>query len=449
MTGLLLATFVAVSVQAAPVTAGSDERVRFVNEGSGCDNTKTLFLDSQTGRELFCQGLEYSGPLSEEQQDAVVALAVQLAEKDGLSGADKDRVEKYARNPKTRRVVGRTYGPLAVNEDAAWIAGEVRTDAPAGSDIDGVAVLIKDPAAKQRAVRLPGVSFAIDLATSPERLWVLEGGAGRLIELDTTTCRRARRDRKLQGIGDLTIEASSNGTLWILDGTPAAPDSGVNTTPSRLERLAASGEIEEVWRPPEDVGLSGPQVGEGAVWVMTSSEGAATVYRFDEASGQLTATIPLTFDPIGWAVGEGAVWFLTATANPTSEDAHAVIRADPKTLAPTATIALTERTAPGRGGASAITAGGGAVWLLAGTGSQEDLSVIRVDPATNTATETIDVPTGRRSRFEAPGIVRTEAIAAADSGVWITDRWGQLFHIDPATKRARVVKLKFDFGLRR
>jgi hypothetical protein len=40
-------------------------------------------------------------------------------------------------------------------------------------------------------------------------------------------------------------------------------------------------------------------------------------------------------------------------------------------------------------------------------------------------------------------------LVVAGSDVWVTDRFGQLIHIDPSTNRARVVELTFDFGLRR
>jgi virginiamycin B lyase len=151
--------------------------------------------------------------------------------------------------------------------------------------------------------------------------------------------------------------------------------------------------------------------GFGAVWTATCEPGGVT--RIDPAKARVTGhvALPVTSDgesSIG--VGEGAVWALIDGSNCRQ---CAVARIDPKTLE------VTNRY-PVPGGASAVRAGLGGVWI---TNYQTD-SVVRLDPSTGKIAATIPVASGPRFFDVGAGAVWVMAQSA-----------GALCRIDPADNR--------------
>lgn len=151
--------------------------------------------------------------------------------------------------------------------------------------------------------------------------------------------------------------------------------------------------------------------GFGAVWTATCEPGGVT--RIDPAKARATGhvALPMTSDgesSIG--VGEGAVWVLVD-----GSDCRlcAVARIDPRTLK------VTNRY-PVPGGASAVRAGLGGVWV---TYAQTD-SVVRLDPSTGKVVATIPVASGPRFFDVGAGAVWVMAQSA-----------GALCRIDPADNR--------------
>ena len=151
--------------------------------------------------------------------------------------------------------------------------------------------------------------------------------------------------------------------------------------------------------------------GFGAVWTATCEPGGVT--RIDPATARVTGhvALPMTSDgesSIG--AGEGAVW---AIIDGSDCRLCAVARIDPKTLK------VTNRY-PVPGGASAVRAGLGGVWI---TNYQTD-SVVRLDTTTGKIVATIPVASGPRFFDVGAGAVWVMAQSA-----------GALCRIDPADNR--------------
>jgi virginiamycin B lyase len=151
--------------------------------------------------------------------------------------------------------------------------------------------------------------------------------------------------------------------------------------------------------------------GFGAVWTATCEPGG--VARIDPAKARVTGHVALSVTPEGESsigVGEGAVWSIID-----GSDCRrcAVARIDPETLK------VTNRY-PVPGGAAAVRAGLGGVWL---TNYQTD-SVVRLDPSTGKTVATIPVASGPRFFDVGAGAVWVMAQSA-----------GALCRIDPADNR--------------
>jgi virginiamycin B lyase len=151
--------------------------------------------------------------------------------------------------------------------------------------------------------------------------------------------------------------------------------------------------------------------GFGAVWTATCEPGG--ISRIDPATSRVTGhlDLPMTSDgesSIG--VGEGAVWVLIDSS---ACRLCVLARIDPETLE------VTNRY-PVPGGASAVRAGLGGVWI---TNYQTD-SLLRLDPSTGKIVATIPVASGPRFFDVGAGAVWVMAQSA-----------GALCHIDPAGNR--------------
>ncbi len=146
-------------------------------------------------------------------------------------------------------------------------------------------------------------------------------------------------------------------------------------------------------------------VGAGAVWVGDSGH----VFAVDPTTG-VVRPVPDVATPI--AVDGDSVW-TRRTVHPDT-----LVRVDPATARPTATVALA-------GTPAAIAAGPDGLWVVDSTGT-----VTRVDPVTNTVVATI--PVGSLGF----------GIADAGGSVWVSgrstdDTHASLWRIDPATDTVR------------
>ena len=121
-------------------------------------------------------------------------------------------------------------------------------------------------------------------------------------------------------------------------------------------------------------------VGGGSLWVANHDE--RTVTRIDLASGKVVADIPVPSEPHRVAYGAGAVWVGNWHDN-------SVSRIDP------ATNRVVGSPIPiGSHHAGNLVVGAGDLWVTSDyrvDGAAEDTVVVRIDPQTNRAVETIAV----------------------------------------------------------
>jgi YVTN family beta-propeller protein len=121
-------------------------------------------------------------------------------------------------------------------------------------------------------------------------------------------------------------------------------------------------------------------VGGGSLWV--ANHDAATVTRIDQASGKVLAAIPVPSEPHQVAYGAGAAWVGNWHDN-------SISRIDP------ATNRVVGSPIPiGSHHAGNLVVGAGSVWVTSDyrvDGAAEDVVVVRIDPPTNRAVETIPV----------------------------------------------------------
>jgi virginiamycin B lyase len=121
-------------------------------------------------------------------------------------------------------------------------------------------------------------------------------------------------------------------------------------------------------------------VGGGSLWV--ANHDAATVTRVDPASGTVVADIPGPSEPHRVAYGAGAAWV-------GNWHDKSVSRIDP------ATIRVVGPPIPiGLHHAGNLVVGAGGVWVTSdyrANAAAEDVVVVRIDPQSNRAVETIAV----------------------------------------------------------
>jgi YVTN family beta-propeller protein len=163
--------------------------------------------------------------------------------------------------------------------------------------------------------------------------------------------------------------AVTPGAVWV---TNAGGDSVTRIDP-QTNRLAGR---------PIATGAS-PQslaVGGGSVWV--ANHDAATVTRIDQASGKVVADIPVPSEPHRVAYGAGAAWVGNWHDN-------SVSRIDPVT-----NRVVGSPIPLGPHHAGNLVVGAGDLWVTSDyrpEAAAEDVVVVRIDPQTNQAVETIAV----------------------------------------------------------
>jgi YVTN family beta-propeller protein len=234
-------------------------------------------------------------------------------------------------DPKTNQVLGEPISPgfqaedIAVSDNILWVTTMGPGDLGAPSDIDAVSAI--DPESGEILASIKVARAPMSLAVTPEGIWVVNFGGGG----DTVI----RIDPKIYQIAGEPIETGS------------AP-----------------------------ICLA---VGGGSIWV--ANHDAHTVTRIDPASHQVIANITVPSEPHRITYGEGSVWVANWHTN-------SITRIDPQTNE------VVGEPIPIDHPAGNIAVGLGSVWVTSDyrgpmDGAPEDVVLVRIDPQTNHAVETI------------------------------------------------------------
>jgi hypothetical protein len=147
-------------------------------------------------------------------------------------------------------------------------------------------------------------------------------------------------------------------------------------------------------------GASGIAVGEGGVWVAGWSSHGGVVWRLDQSTSDVVATVPVPHGGGDIAVGAGAVWSAGDACIGTHPDDPDVCLTEPRVsridpddnrVAATITIPLPPGTRRDTALTSAVAVGDGAVWVAVSWNPRTG-EVVRIDPRTNAIAARI--PTG-------------------------------------------------------
>jgi YVTN family beta-propeller protein len=256
-------------------------------------------------------------------------------------------------------------GPMTVANGVLWVldaAGRVVRINPATNRVVGT------------PLRVPADAEAI--AVGDGALWVARVAPGDLgtphkdavTRIDLGTGRTVATITVGRAPLDLAV---TPGGIWVTN-SGAGGDSLARINP-KTNRVAGR---------PVRTGAS-PQslaVGGGSLWV--ANHDAGTVTRIDPASGRVVADIPVGSEPHRVAWGTGAAWVGLWHDN-------SVSRIDP------ATNRVVGSPIPiGLHHAGNLVVGAGSVWVTSdyrANAAAEDVVVVRIDPQTNRAVETIAV----------------------------------------------------------
>jgi YVTN family beta-propeller protein len=235
-------------------------------------------------------------------------------------------------DPKTNQVIGEPIRAgvqaedIAFGDSALWVTTVASGDLGAPSDIDAVSRI--DPQSSEIVATIKVSRGPMSVAFTPQAVWVVNFG--------------------MSGDGVIRIDPKTSQIIGDPIQTGRAPLS-----------LA---------------------VGEGSVWV--ANHDAHTVTRIDATTGQVIANITVPSEPHRIAFGEGAVWVANWHIN-------SVTRIDPQT-----NKVVGEPIPIGFHHAGNMAAGLGSVWVTSDYRSPvdaapEDVVLVRIDPQTNQAVETI------------------------------------------------------------
>jgi YVTN family beta-propeller protein len=270
--------------------------------------------------------------------------------------------------------------------------------------------------ARDRFAAIIPVPGAASMTVAGGKVWVL-GASGTVVRIDPAT--NAVVGKPLRVPANAEAIAVGNRALWAASvapgdlGTPGkdqvtridlATGRSVATITVRRAPLDLAVTPGAVWVPnsggggdsvaridPRTNRLAGrpvrtgasPQslaVGGGSLWV--ANHDARTVTRIDQASGKVLADIPVPSEPHRVAYGAGATWVGNWHNN-------SVSRIDP------ATNRVVGSPIPiGSHHAGNLVVGAGSVWVTSDyrvDGAAEDTAVVRIDPKTNRAVETVAV----------------------------------------------------------
>jgi len=270
--------------------------------------------------------------------------------------------------------------------------------------------------ARDRFAAIIPVPGAASMTVAGGKVWVL-GASGTVVRIDPAT--NAVVGKPLRAPANAEAIAVGNRALWAASvapgdlGTPGkdqvtridlASGRSVATITVRRAPLDLAVTPGAVWVPnsggggdrvaridPRTNRLSGrpvttgasPQslaVGGGSLWVANHDE--RTVARLDLASGKVVADIPVPSEPHRVAYGAGAVWVGNWHDN-------SVSRIDPQS-----NRVVGSPIPIGAHHAGNLVVGAGSVWVTSDyrvDGAAEDTVVVRIDPHTNRAVETVAV----------------------------------------------------------
>jgi YVTN family beta-propeller protein len=284
------------------------------------------------------------------------------------------------------------------------------TQPPAAPTDTGATVPAFDRDRFAAVIPVPG---AASMTVADGRLWVL--AAGTVVRVDPESNRVV--GKPLQVPADAEAIAVGDGALWVASVAPgdlATPHkdrvsridlaSGrtvatitvarapldLAATPSSVWVTNAGGGGDSVARiDPQTNRLGRPirtgaspqslATGGGSLWVANHDE--RTVTRIDQASGKVVADIPVPSEPHRVAYGAGAAWVGNWHDN-------SVSRIDP------ATNRVVGSPIPIGFRAGNLVVGAGDLWVTSdyrANAAAEDVVVVRIDPQTNRAVETIAV----------------------------------------------------------
>ncbi len=234
-------------------------------------------------------------------------------------------------DPQTNQAVGDPIRPgiqlenIAFGDGALWVTTVASGDLGAPSDTDAVSRV--DPQSGAVVATIKVSRAPMSLAFTPEVIWVVNFGAN----------------------GDVVIRIDPKTNQIAGD-------------PIRTGRAPLS-----------------LAVGEGSLWV--ANHDAHTVTRIDLTTYQVLANITVPSEPHRIAYGEGAVWVANWHVN-------SVTRIDPQTNE------IVGEPIPIGHPAGNMAVGLGSVWVTSDyrgpmDGAPEDVVLVRIDPQTNQAVETI------------------------------------------------------------
>jgi streptogramin lyase len=383
------------------------KRVAFGSEGDRCKDVKVLYVDDNTGDELRCKEAKYRGPLTGPQKNAVFELAHQLARDGSLSKADKKRIRDFAANPTS---VERTVRPdaLAVGEGAVWVLGDDR--------------LVRiDPAAGTAALQPVSLRDATELAVGEGAVWVL--AAGEVVKVDPTTGERLGAaplfvDTSL-GEGRTNGLATGLGSVWVawsdLDGPAYLTRLDPATLASKAQVKVADKPLGisrhlvvaggSVWTAPFSApylgrfdpttlrvagmadfsslagsheGVGGLAVSADALWVRVGV--GTSLVRVDLRTGATTRVLDGSALPKKNGYAQFAQGVAVVGSTPWLVTSRALAEVDPVGHRLVRTVDLGLSAAATTGDVSALTAGLGMLWVMAGD------EVLRADPTTGALT---------------------------------------------------------------
>ncbi len=287
--------------------------------------------------------------------------------------------------PLTPRLTPAPASAQAPTPDQNRIAATIHVSSPSSiAAADGLiwvnaggSVVRIDPQANQVvAESIPAGSQAEDIALGDNALWVTTVGSGDLgapsdidavSRIDPATGETVATIKVSRGPMSLAV---TPGAVWVvnfgIDGDT------VTRIDSKTNQIV--GEPIETGRAPLSIAIGG-----GAVWV--ANHDAHTVTRLDPITNQVIANIPVPSEPHRVAYGADAVWVSNWHNN-------SVSRIDPQTNQ------VVGEPIPIGFPAGNIAVGHGSVWVTSDyrvDGDPEDVVVVRIDPQTNQAVETIPV----------------------------------------------------------
>jgi DNA-binding SARP family transcriptional activator/streptogramin lyase len=279
---------------------------------------------------------------------------------------------------------------------------------------DSVGVI--DPGTGKIVGQIAVGSSPTRVAAGPDGLWVVNQGDATVSRIDY----RTHAVRTISAPETPTAVAAGADAVWLLSGSPIG---GTDPTagPAEISKIAETPSVSVLATVPlgsqvgndfEDPVAAGP----GAVWA--ADPGVLT--RINAETLRKTGRYPVVSStPQAIAVADGSVWVL---------DEDGLIRVDPRTGEIVARIQAGVQPV-------GLAAAGGAIWVVSRSGQSYTQGAMGqighstltdVDPTTNTATTTIELPG------------RPTAVAAGGGSVWVSDDPGKaVIDVDARTGRIR------------